>query len=456
MALTGLQIFKLLPGGKKQKEANCKKCGCPTCMAFAMKLAKKQIDLNKCEFIPDDLRALLEESNKVAQLEVKFGTDNKMVMGGEIVLFRHDKKFVNPTCYAIELKSSDKDFDNKLNEITSYSVERIGEEFKVDAITLTDSSDPGFAQKASQVAATGISVILQSDNINNLKLAGNRVKSSNPLIYLQNAQPENIIELAKELNLPQIVSAATIDELVELTSELIKNNVKNIILNLKNKKYTKNLIEKLTIIRRAAIEEKFEPLGFPVATFLSDYENCTKDIYHQSLWAGALTCKYSNLVVLKDFDPAIYYSLITLRQNLYVDPQKPLQIEPKIYSIGDVSKNSPVMVTTNFALTYFSVAGEIESSGVPVHLVITPSDGMSVLTAWAANKFTGEIIAKAIKQNNVEELIDHRTLIIPGYVASLKEEIQEELPGWNIEVGTCEAVDIPDHLKVFKSQLITQ
>ncbi len=455
MALTGLQIFKLLPGGKKQKEANCKKCGCPTCMAFAMKLAKKQIDLNKCEFIPDDLRELLEESNRVAQQEIKFGQNNKMIVGGETVLFRHDKKFVNPTCYAIELKSSDEDFDYKLDEITGYSVERIGEEFNVDAINFIDSDD-SFAQKANQVAATGMSVILQSNNINNLKSASNQIKSSTPLIYLLNAQAESIIELAKDLNLPQVVSADSIDELIELTSELIKNNIKNIILNLKNKKDTTNLIEKLTILRRAAIEEKFEPLGFPVATFLSDYENCTIDIYHQSLWAGALTCKYSNVVVLKDFDPAIYYSLITLRQNLYVDPQKPLQIEPKVYSIGDVDKNSPVMVTTNFALTYFSVASEIESSSVPVHLLITPSDGMSVLTAWAANKFTGEIIAKAVKQNNIEELVDHRTLIIPGYVASLKEEIEEDLPGWKIEVGTCEAVDIPDHLKVFKSQLITQ
>ncbi len=455
MALTGLQIFKLLPGGKKQKEANCKKCGCPTCMAFAMKLAKKQIDLNKCEFIPDDLRALLEESNRIAQQEIKFGPNNKMTIGGEIVLFRHDKKFVNPTCYAIELKSSDKNFDKKLNEITNYSVERIGEEFKVDAITLMDS-DGSFIQKASQIAATGISVALQSYNINNLKAAAKQIKNLNPLTYLINAQAENIIELAKELNLPQVVSADSIEELIALTSELIKNNVKNIVLNLKNKQNTKNLIENLTTIRRAAIEEKFEPLGFPVATFLSDYENATKDIYSQSLWAGTLTCKYSNMVVLKDFDPAIYYSLITLRQNLYVDPQKPLQIEPKIYPIGDVDKNSPVMVTTNFALTYFSVASEIESSGVAVYLLITPSDGMSVLTAWAANKFTGEIIAKAVKQNNVEELVDHRTLIIPGYVASLKEEIQEELPEWTIEVGTCEAVDIPDHLKVFKSQLITQ
>lgn len=443
MALTGLQIFKHLPGGKKEKGANCKNCGFSTCMAFAMKLAKKEAAIDKCEFISDELRTILEEANQLQQAEIIFGpTDNQIKAGNEIVMFRHEKKFVNPACLAIKLDCSCPDFDRKLDEISNYSVERVGEIFKLDAIALFDSSCEKFIEKAQKIAQLNIPLILASKNIDNIRQVLEKISEFTPLVYLYDADIDEIIKLQAEFNVPTVISGMDIESLAQKSSKALENKAENIVLNLKSG----NLPENLTYIRRSAIENKFRPLGFPVITFMNDLDGISDDVIEQAMQAAILMCKYSNIVVLDKFDEALIYSLITLRQNIFTDPEKPLQIEPKIYPIGDVDENSPVIITTNFALTYFTVVSEIESSNIPAYLLITPSDGMSVLTAWAASKFTGEIIAKAVREFNLESLIKHRKMIIPGHVACLKEEIEEELPDWKVIVGANEAVEISDFL----------
>jgi acetyl-CoA decarbonylase/synthase, CODH/ACS complex subunit gamma len=248
---------------------------------------------------------------------------------------------------------------------------------------------------------------------------------------------------------PVIVSGGSASELAQNSSFALKKGIQDIVLNI-NHLPAENLVQELTYLRRAAIEDKFKPLGFPVITFMNDIAGFSTDPLEQAVLGTVLVCKYSNIVVLDDFNEALMYSFLTLRQNIFTDPEKPLQIEPKIYPLGEVSENSPVIVTTNFALTYFTVASEIESSGVSSYLVVTSSDGMSVLTAWSADKFNGEIIAKAIRDYDVEALVKHRKMIIPGYVASLKGEIEEELPGWEVIVGANEAVDIVDFLKNYQ------
>ncbi|OGI23035.1 MAG: hypothetical protein A2287_09040 [Candidatus Melainabacteria bacterium RIFOXYA12_FULL_32_12] len=449
MSLTGLQIFKYLPGGKKEKEANCKKCGFPTCMAFAMKLAKKETTLDKCEFISDELKALLEEAGQIQQAEIKFGpAENQITIGNETVMFRHDKKFVNPTCLAIKLNSSDPDFEGKLNKIAGYCVERVGENLKVNAIALADS-DNSFAEKAKKVAQAKVPLILISSNVDNVKKALSETKEAKPLVHLENIDISKIIEIEKEFNVPVSITANNLESLVNNSAKALENKSENLVIGLQDMA-TDSLIENLTYIRRAAIENKFKPLGFPVISFIDKISVIPENIIDKTIWASTLVCKYSNIIVLDYFNEALIYSLLTLRQNIFTDPQKPLQIDSKLYPIGDVDENSPVFVTTNFALTYFTVVSEIEASGMPAYLLITSSDGMSVLTAWSANKFTGETIAKAVKEFNLENIIKHRQLIIPGYVSTLKEEIEEDLPDWETIIGPNDAVDIPDFINTYK------
>ncbi len=451
MKLTGLQIFKYLPGGKKEPEANCKKCGFPTCMAFAMKLAKEETTIDKCGYVSDELKTLFEEASRVQQREITFGPPYRQVkVGNETVMFRHDKKFVNPVCLAVKLESSDSDFSQKFLKIKNYSVERVGETFILDSIALFDR-DETFEQKAKQVSQAGIPLILVSNNFENLQKILGSLKDSRPLVYFENNETQKIAGLQKEFKVPVIVSGNSVEKLANNSSAALDNKTQDIVLNL-NKLSLKNVVQDLTYIRRAAIEDKFKPLGFPVIAFQKDFDENSTDPINHGIIGSVLICKYSNIVVLDDFNEAVIYALITLRQNIFTDPEKPLQIEPKVYPIGEVDKNSPVIVTTNFALTYFTVAGEIESSGISSYLVVTPSDGMSVLTAWSADKFNGEIIAKAFKEYGVADLVDHRKLIIPGHVSGLKDEIEEEMPEWQVIIGANEAVDIVEFLRRYRDK----
>lgn len=451
MKLTGLQIFKYLPGSKKEPQANCKKCGFPTCMAFAMKLAKNEVPIEKCEHITDELKSIFEEASQIQQAEIQFGyAEDPVKIGNETVMFRHDKKFVNPTCIAVKLESSDENFDEKLNKILNYSVERVGEDLKISTLALFDT-DKTFEEKAKKVAKSKLPMILVSENIEKTTKILDEIKDFKPLIYIENSSPEELAEIEKKYNVPVVSSGSSIEELVNNSAKFIENKTQNIVLNLKNQSQ-KSLIENLTYIRRSAIENKFKPLGFPVIQFTKDIADLSQDPIEQGIWTSVLLCKYANIIVLEHFDEAIIYSLLTLRQNIYTDPEKPLQIEAKLYPIGETDENSPVIVTTNFALTYFTVVGEIEASNIPSYLAITPSDGMSVLTAWSADKFNGEIIAKTIKTYGLEELVKHKKLIIPGYVSSLKEEIEDELPDWEVIIGANEAVDIVDFLRSYQKQ----
>lgn len=441
MALSGLQIFKLLPAGKKEKEANCKQCGSPTCMAFAMKLAKGAVEISSCKHISDELRAMIEDSAQKQQEAILFGTElNKTKVGDEIVMFRHDKTFVNPTCVSVRLNSDDKEFENKLKALKSYSIERVGENFTISAVVLYDKGN--FAQSAKIIDENNLPLILISENYDNICAAIEEIKPSKPLVFLKNNDIEQISEINKKYAVPVVVSANSVEELAKRSENLVKQGVKEIVLNL-DTNIDFSVIEKLTYIRRAAIEDKYRSLGFPVMMILP----LSGDVIEDSILSSTLLCKYTNIVVFEDYNPAIVSGLFTLRQNIYTDPQKPLQVEAKLYEVGEVTKDSPIFVTTNFALTYFAVVSEIEASGIPSYLLITPSDGMSVLTAWSASKFTGEIIAKAVKQFGVEEAVNHKELIIPGFVASLAEEIKEELPEWEVICGPNDAIDLVDFIK---------
>ncbi len=410
MELTGLQIFKYLPGAKKLPEANCKKCGCPTCMAYALKLAKKQADIDKCPHIPTELKGKFSEASKIQQHVIKLS--DELITGGETVMFRHDKTFVNKTVIAVELDYSSKDFETKLKKITDYHTERIGEIFKVDAVFLDKNLNPELFENAvKKVSEYGLCVI-----------------SNNNKEY-------------------KIVTGKNVNELAEKSQKALENKEENIILNIDvENKRIQELIEELTYVRRAAIINRFAPLTYPVMVKMPK----TKTNLEACAILSLLICRYANIIVLTEeqgFDNALLSTIFTLRQSIYTNPQKPLQVEAKVYEFNEPDENSPILLTTNFALTYFAVAGELESLPFGTYLVVTPSDGMSVLTAWSADKFTAEIVAKSVKNYDLLNKVKTRSIIIPGLLSHMKDELQEVMPEWNIVVGTIEACQIPEFLK---------
>ena len=401
MNLTGMQIFKYLPGAKKAEGTNCKQCGCPTCMAYALKLAKKQADIEKCPHVPPELKEKFAESSKIQQHEIKLS--DSLITGGETVMYRHDRTFVNRTVIAVALNSDDKDFDKKLEQIANYEIERIGAKFKVDAIYLTGSN---LEKATKKIEAAGITVI-------------------------------------SAMSTYKIVSAADFESMEKASVKALEQGAKDIILELEYKKSLKDIVQELTFIRRAAIIKRHEPFTYPVMVKLP-YD---RDIFQLTAAASVLLCRYANILVLPVFDAALLSTIFTLRQNIYTNPQKPLQVEAKVYEFNEPDKNAPILLTTNFALTYFAVAGELESLPFGSYLVVTPSDGMSVLTAWSADKFTAELVARSVKNFGLLEKVNTRKIIIPGLLAHMRDELQEAMPEWEIVTGTIEACQIPEFLK---------
>ena len=427
MELNGLQIFKYLPGAKKLPEANCKKCGFPTCMTFALKVAQKQTTIDKCEYAPVELIEKLQEALKVKQSQINFG--NNLAIGGETVMFRHEKTFVNRTIIAITLDSADTEFDRKLDRIADYSIERIGETFKIDAINLIDNGN--VVSQAEKIVGKGISLILTSDNEESIV----QLEKYNPIINTSVALQNKTVNIC--------ASASSIDELSSKSSLWMKSGHKNLVLNLDidNKPLNKTL-EELTYIRRLAIIKKEEAFTYPVLTRIKE-----KNVYKATAIASSLLCRYSNIIVFDEFNEAVLATIFTLRQNIYTDPQKPLQVESKIYEVNDPNENSIVLLTTNFALTYFAVLNEMESASYSCYIAITPSDGMSVLTAWSAEKFTADIAAKVIKDSDILKAHKNKKIIIPGLLSHMKEELSESIDGWEIIVGPAEAYLLPDFVK---------
>jgi acetyl-CoA decarbonylase/synthase complex subunit gamma len=247
--------------------------------------------------------------------------------------------------------------------------------------------------------------------------------------------------VAKEARVPLAVRAETLEGLAELTQSLAKAGVEDLVLDPALTTYLDSLA-RLTALRRLALKANFRPLGHPIITFPG-----RKDPAIETLLAAEHIAKYAGFIVLESFEPASLYPLLVLRQNLYTDPQKPIQVKPGLYEINSPDAKAPVLVTTNFSITYFSISNEVEGSGWPAWLVVCDAEGMSVLTAWAAGKFDAERIAKAVKTSGVKDKVGHQRVIIPGHVAVLSGELEEELQGWQIMVGPREAVDVGGYLK---------
>ena len=441
MALSGLDIYKLLP------KTNCRECGFPTCLAFALSLAKKAVSLEKCPYVSKEAKLALEAQSQPPIRLILIGDDKvKAEVGNETVMFRHEEKFHHPAAvgFIIEDSLTDADIKQRLDKISKLHFERVGQQLKTDLIALKQTKDAQrFVEAVKLVSlATNAAIVLMSEDTAALAEALKLLAGKRPLIYA--AASQNITELsalAKESASPLAVRAESFDGITELTKKANELGVMDLVIDVPTKNQQAKVIADLTQIRRQALKKANRPLGYPTIAIMERL-----DSYEELIRAGDYIAKYASIILLHTFEEWAVLALLTLRQNIYTDPQKPLQIEPKLYPIGNTTESSPTLVTTNFSLTYYTVLGEVEASKVPAYILSVNTEGMSVLTAWAAEKFTPDKIAESLKKSGVEEKLTHRNLIIPGYVAVMSGDLEEK-SGWKIVVGPKEAAGIPTFLK---------
>ncbi|MDD4938784.1 MAG: acetyl-CoA decarbonylase/synthase complex subunit gamma [Candidatus Omnitrophica bacterium] len=439
MALSGLDIYKLLP------KTNCRECGFATCLAFAMQLAKKTVGIDKCPHLSQEAKNALEASSQPPIKLVTIGEgEDKLEAGNETVLFRHEEKFYHPTGIGFILEDTlpPEEIKKRLEKINKLSFERVGQNLSVNLAAVRYSENKKFAEAVKlAMDNTRLGLVLMSEDAAAMKEALKISAPRKPLVFC--ADKNNLDEfsaLAREFGAPIAAKAQELEGLAGLTKELNSKGVNDIVLYT-GQKTVKDKIWDLTQIRRQALKKSNRALGYPVLEIIEE-----KDPYEEAIAAATYISKYAGIVLMSGIESWQVLSLLTLRQNIYTDPQKPLQIEPKLYSIGAAGDKSPVLVTTNFSLSYYTVLGEVEASKVPAYIMSVDTEGMSVLTAWAAEKFTPEKISDSIKKFAVSEAVSHKRLVIPGYVAVMSGDLEEK-SGWQVVVGPKEAAGIPSFLK---------
>ncbi len=443
MALTGIQIFKLLP------KTNCKECGVPTCLAFAMNLASGKASLDDCPYVSDEAREQLAEASAPPILPVQIGKGvRKRTIGSETVLYRHEKTFYNPTALAARVSSdiSDADLKAKLTAWNALQFERVGFNLRPELVAVQDAGDAkAFAKVAKIIAETSeFNLILMSENADAMKAAVEATSFKNPLIYAATEKTlDDFAAIAKDNDLPLAVKADSVEALIPLTDKLVEMGLKKLVLD-SGSRDVKQAFEDQVGIRRAALKASNRSLGFPTITFPCEMAS---NLDVETMLAAMFVAKYGAITVLSDFTAESQFSLLLERLNIFTDPQRPMTVTEGIYEIGNPDENSPVLITTNFALTYFIVSGEIEGSKVPAWLLIKDTEGLSVLTAWAAGKFAGDDVGMFVKKCGISDKVKNKELIIPGYAAAIVGEIEEELPDWTITVGPREAPHLPAFLK---------
>jgi len=443
MALSGIQIYKLLP------KTNCRDCGFPTCLAFAMKLAAKQVDLALCPHVSEESQAELSESAAPPIRLIELSSNGHEVKAGnEVVLFRHEKTFYNMPGIFIRIRDDEPadQINEKVTRANGYSVNYVGIDLTLDGFAVESVSDEPETFGEVVASVRNISdrpLILVSRNPDVIAKGLEAARSGGVMICAADeSNADEMAALAKENKASLAVAAGTMEELAGLTESIKAKGVEDLVLDPGTRDFS-SMLAFNTQIRRLALKKNYKPLGYPIISFPGD----AGDPAMESMLAVQAIAKYAGFIVLDHYAPEHIYPLLVLRQNIYTDPQKPIQVQPGIYEINNPGPGDPLLATTNFSITYFSVANEVEGAGLSAWLLVTEAEGMSVLTAWAAGKFDAERIAKDVKRFGAMDKIDQKRIILPGHVAVLSGELEEELPGWDIRVGPREAVDLPAYLK---------
>ncbi len=446
MALTGLEIFKLLP------KTNCKKCGLPTCLAFAMALAQKRVKLDDCPDVSQEAKNKLAAAAAPPMRKITFGIgDNQVQVGQETVLFRHEEKFHNPTILAVTVsdKLTGQDLNKRIEAINRLSFERVGTKIGVRAIAIVNESGKAdaFARAAAAAKeASSLAPILVTDSPEAMASAVGQIKNARPLLASAKADTaQAMAKVAKDNNCPLAVKAESIEALADLSEKIKACGVEDIVLcpqtlSLRDELYS------LTRMRALSLKKIFRPLGYPTISFTRCSMLDTRSENQELAAAASLICKYSSIVVVDTIEPYVILPLLTAVMNIFTDPQKPVQVEPKVYAIGEPDEKSPLMFTTNFSLTYYTVESDVEASRVPSYILVVDTEGTSVLTAYSGDKLNEKIVAEAMTKYNVDKLVKHRKLIIPGYVAVMSGKL-EEATSWQIMVGPRESSMLPKYLR---------
>lgn len=440
MAVKGLDIFKLSP------KKNCKECGSPTCMAFCMKVAQGAVPITKCPYMSEEAVALLSEATAPPMKTIEVGTHK---LGGETVMMRHEKTLVNRNLFAATLATDmdDAAIDARIEGIKKVDYERIGEREMVECVFVHDAGDSAkFVELCKKAAALpDRTVIIDTKDVDTAKAAVEAIKDNKPI--LNGANKDNFAamsEIAKAAGLVLGVSGKDLSELHDTVAELEKAGNKNLILDV-TAPTIKETFANAVLVRRTAIKDGDRTFGYPSIVNLGVL--CDHDEHLETALASMFVVKYGSIIVMDKIGYAEALPLYGLRQNIFTDPQKPMKVAPGIYPINGAGPDDPCALTVDFALTYFLVSGELERSKIPVNLLITDASGMSVLTAWAAGKFSSTSVKKFFDEFDIASKINNRTLIIPGKVAVMKGEIQDKLPEWNVVVGTREAVELVKFLR---------
>jgi len=450
MALSGLDIFKMLP------KTNCKDCEFPTCLAFAMQLAAGKIELEKCPHVSEQAKEALAEASQPPILGVEIGTgEKKFKVGEETVMYRHDRTFVNPNAFAVAVNDNDESskIEKTVKMVNDLKYDRVGQLLEINAVCLKNKSKNrdtflAAAKKISELTAKPL--ILVSSDSETLKNAAALYKDKKPLIHaVDSSNIDVMLPVLKETDCPAAIRGKSFDDIAALSGKLRGEGIKKLVIDIGERNFKNDFFNQI-ILRRAAIDKKDRLFGYPTIVFPDEM---TDNIPKEILIASIFVPKYGSIIVLSNAEPQNIFPLLVYRQNIYTDPRKPMAVEQKIYEIGGPDADSPVLITTNFSLTYFIISGEVESSKVPTWLLVMDVEGQSVLTAWAAGKFVPELIANYIKKSGIGEKVNKKEIIIPGYVAQLQGELEDELGGeWKVIVGPREAGEVPKFLKNYVSR----
>ena len=450
MALKALDIFKLTP------KKNCKDCGFPTCMAFSMKVASGAVEVEKCPHMSNDAIAKLSEATAPLMKSLKVGSgESEYTLGGETVLFRHEKTFVSRNRYAVEFSDelSMEEIDSKIANMKLVDYIRIGEEMRVEfALVKYNGNKDSYLSLINRLKESELKIayIVDCEDAEVAKEAVSLLEGTNPIVYGANKDNyTDMIDVVKGSNLALGVKASSLEELYSTVEAIQNAGYKELLLDVTGSN-AKETYTNAVQVRRISLKEQDRTFGYPSIVFANRLSN--NDPMMEVALSSVFTVKYGSIIVLDDINYSKALPLFALRQNIYTDPQRPMRVEPKIYPINNPDENSPVIVTVDFALTYFIVSGDIERSKVPCWLVIPDAGGYSVLTSWAAGKFGGNSISAFVKECGIEEKTKNRDLIIPGKVAVIKGDLEENLPGWNIVIGPEESMEIPKFLKEYQSK----
>lgn len=452
MPVSGSEIVKMLPGRKP-----CKDCGFPTCFAFAMKLASGGATVDKCPYLSEEVKAKLADLLAPPIKLVTIGTGaNAVQIGNEEVIYRHEKTFVHPP--AIALLISDKEnsakVDEKIKKIKELQFPWVGLNLRANLLALyfeSGNKDTFLALVRKVCQSTDVGMVLISEDLDALFSARDICAEKRPLLYpITEKNIDVAIDRIKAKPTPIGLRAEGIKGIIPLTTRLKDAGIDEVVLDTGARVFAEALRDQ-TFVRRAALKQGFRPLGYPTIVFPCFM---AEDELKQVMLASAFVIKWAGIIVLSDFDQYSLLPLLVQRLNIYTDPRFPLAVEEKYYEVGEPDEFAPVLVTSNWALTYFLVSSAVEASKVPAYVCVKDAEGLGVLTAWAAGKFTGDLVGAFIKKCGIADRVKHRRLVIPGKVARIKGELEDALNlEWEVVVGPRETTGIPAFLPGFAKEL---